>query len=105
MSRPLAAEKLNPLSDTLYWHVCSSPGCVTVKTWPSTVTMPVRGEAVGLGATARETVPFPEPLPPVTVIQLSDRVAVHAHPGSAVTLKFGVPPAAGSTVTDEGDRP
>ena len=57
--------------------------------------MPVRGVPAGLAPIVKFTVPFPVPLPGVTlVIQVAALVAVQAHPGIAVTA-IGGPGAAG----------
>jgi hypothetical protein len=70
--------------------------CVTVKVWPATVIVPVRG-GPELAATENCTAPEPEPLAPaVMVIQLSLLAAAHAHPVAVVTLTELDPPLAGA---------
>jgi len=60
--------------------------CVMVCTWPPTVIVPVRAAPV-LAATLYVKVPLPLPVAPaVMLIQVSDRVAVHAHPAAVVTV-------------------
>jgi hypothetical protein len=57
--------------------------------------VPVRCTVVPLAATENVTVPLPEPLAvPVTVIQLTLLVAVHAQP-AVVTVNEPVPPSDG----------
>jgi hypothetical protein len=70
------------------------PGdCVTVKTCPAMVSVPVR---VGpfVGATENPTAPGPLPDASVTEIQGALLDAVHGHPGPAVTATVPDPPAA-----------
>jgi len=70
--------------------------CVTVKVLSPTVMVPVRCAVVPLAATENVTVPLPEPLAvPVTVIQLTLLVAVHAHP-AVVTVNEPVAPSDGT---------
>ena len=62
------------------------PLCVTVTVWPATVRVPTRWAVDVFAVALKVTVPFPLPLaPPVTVSQPALLVAVHAHPGPAVT--------------------
>ena len=63
---------------------------VTVR--PATVIVPVRFFGFPTyGATVYSTVPVPEPVAPVMVIHGLLLVAVHVHPGSAVTLSIPLP--------------
>ena len=58
--------------------------------WPP-MAMPPARVAPLLAATAKVTLPLPEPLlPAVTVIQASVLTAVQAHPGAAATAKVPV---------------
>jgi hypothetical protein len=70
--------------------------CVTVKVCPLTVMVPVRWVVLGLTATLKLTVPFPEPPgTPVTVNHPALLDAVHEHEDGVVTAKEpGPPPAA-----------
>jgi len=71
--------------------------CVTVKTWPAIVIVPVRA-AAPFAATLNATAPLPMPIAPdVTVIHEALLVAVHWHVLGAETVT-GVPalPAAGT---------
>ena len=68
---------------------------MTVKVWPATVKVPVRGVPLGFAATLKLVVPPPFPLAPaVMVSQASLLVAVHAQPVGAVTAVDPVPPVA-----------
>ena len=51
--------------------------CVSVTVFPATVIVPVRVAPVVFAATEYVTEPMPEPVAPVTVIQLSLLTAVH----------------------------
>jgi hypothetical protein len=55
--------------------------------------VPVLSPAAVFAATLNVTVPVPDPLAPVTVIQLTLLDAVQAHPLVVVTVKEPVPPA------------
>lgn len=65
--------------------------------WPAIVNVPVRGEAVVLGATLKVTPPSPLPLAGlVKVIHAVPDEAVHAQPAPAVTFADPLPPEAGT---------
>ena len=67
----------------------------TVNVWEAIVSVPVRADVFGFGATEKPTDPPPLPLDPlVTVIQPSLLAPVQAHPACVVTLVDPVPPAA-----------
>ena len=70
-----------------------APDCVTVKVLPAIVSVPVRDVVAVVAATAKLTVPFPEPEAPA-VIDSHDALlaALHAHPDPAVTATVPVPP-------------
>ena len=62
-------------------NVQGAPTCVTVKVWPATVKVPVRGEPIGLGPTLKFVVPSPDPLAPdVMVSHPALLVAVQEQP-------------------------
>jgi hypothetical protein len=68
---------------------------VTVNVLPAIVSVPTRVVAVGLAATVKVTVPFPDPdAPPVTAIHVTLLAAVHAHPAAVVTVLVPLPPEA-----------
>jgi hypothetical protein len=68
--------------------------CVMVTGCPATVTVPVRDSAAGFGAAVIVSVPSPEPLPPVSIVNHSaSLVAVQAHSSGAVTVTVAVPPS------------
>jgi hypothetical protein len=70
------------------------PGdCVTVKTCPATVTVPVR-DGPEVGFTVKVTPPLPDPLVVPSVIQSALLAAVHGQPAPAVTAIVPAPPAA-----------
>ena len=70
-----------------------APACVTVKTCPPTVTVPVLASPA-FAAAEIPTTPGPDPEAPVTmVIQGAVVAAVHAHPPDVATLNVAVPPA------------
>lgn len=69
------------------------PACVTVKSCPAIVMVPVRELAAVFAARLIVTVPLPLPLAPATiVIQDVELDAVHAQPLVAVTVTLSVPP-------------
>ena len=69
--------------------------CVTVNTWPPTLTVPVREVRAVFAAMVSPTVPLPVPLAPeLTIIQAAALAAFQAQPVPAVTLMLAVPPAA-----------
>ena len=57
------------------------------------ITVPVLGLPVVFGATVKETVPLPEPVPEVMLIQVSLVEADQPHAPVAVTLTLAAPPA------------
>ena len=68
---------------------------VTVNVLPATVSVPVRCNAVELGATVKFAVPLPVPLPPlVTVIHAKLLVATHEQFEVVVTVDEPFAPAA-----------
>jgi hypothetical protein len=70
------------------------PDCVTVKAFPAIVSVPVRDVVAVAAATAKVTVPLPEPdAPPLTDSQDALLAALHAHPDPAVTATLPLPPA------------
>jgi hypothetical protein len=70
------------------------PGdCVTVKSWPATVNVPVRDGPL-VGATVNGTVPFPVPAVVPIEVHGTSLDAVHGHPGPVVTATTLDPPAA-----------
>jgi hypothetical protein len=70
------------------------PGdCVTVKTWPAIVSVPVRAGPV-VAATVKPTVPLPDPAAVASEIQVTSLDAVHGQPAAAVTITAFEPPAA-----------
>ena len=70
------------------------PGdCVTVKTCPATVTVPVL-DGPEVGATVKVTPPLPDPLVVPIEIQSAWLAAVHGQPAAAVTAIVPAPPAA-----------
>ena len=79
------------------------PACVMTTDRPAIVSVPLRAVTSLLAATENVVVPLPEPLlPELIVIQLRLSVAVHAHPGGAVTVSVRVV-AADSRFCDVGD--
>jgi hypothetical protein len=73
------------------------PAWTIVTVCPAIVSVPVRGLAEVLAATAYATVPMPLPLPPpVTAIQDALLEPVHAQPLVVVTPVVNGPPAAGA---------
>jgi hypothetical protein len=71
------------------------PDCVTVKMFPAIARVPVRDVVAVAAATAKVTVPLPEPdAPPLTDSQDALLAALHAHPDPAVTATLPLPPAA-----------
>ena len=76
---------------------------MTVKLVPATVSAPVRGMPAGLAPMVKFTVPFPVPLPGVTLVsQAAALVAVQARPGVAVTAIAEPAPPAAATDCDVG---
>jgi hypothetical protein len=75
---------------------------LTVKVWPLTATVPVRGPPVPLATTEMLTVPLPVPLAGgVTVIHEALGDAVQGHPASeAFTVMVPPPPKAVSDALD-----
>jgi hypothetical protein len=70
------------------------PDCVTVKVLPAIVSVPLREDVVVAAATAKATVPLPEPeAPPVTDSHDALLTALHAQPEPAVTATLPLPPA------------
>lgn len=68
---------------------------MTVMVCPATVSVPVRGLESAFAATAKSTLPLPEPLLPlVIVIQAALLDAVHAQPLLVVTAAVAALPAA-----------
>jgi hypothetical protein len=64
-----------------------TPACVTLKVWPPTVSVPVRGVVVVFAATLYPAEPLPLPdAPEVIVIHPALLVEVHAQPVAAVTV-------------------
>lgn len=71
--------------------------CVTVKTRPAIVSVPVRCAALVFGVTVKVAEPAPEPVEPaVTVIQATPLVAVQLQPVVVVTAADPFAPAAGT---------
>ena len=69
--------------------------CVTVNRRPAIIRVPVRCDALVLGATVKVTGPGPEPVAPaVTVIQAALLAAVQLQPVVVVTVADPLPPAA-----------
>src|SRR5580704_4933053 len=73
-----------------------NPPCVTVKTWPATVMVPLIGKLLVFAATAYPTVPLPPLLPPeVIVMKLLLLAAVQAQfEPLTLTVTLPEPPAA-----------
>ena len=69
---------------------------MTVNVCPPTVIVPVRCTVVMLGATLNVTVPLPDPVALVIVIQLTLLDAVQAQPLAVVTLNEPLPPSDGT---------
>jgi hypothetical protein len=68
---------------------------LTVRVWPATVSVPLRGDVTELAATSYDTMPLPVPLlPPLSVIQVALLVAVHVQPLAVVTAVEEELPAA-----------
>jgi hypothetical protein len=99
--QPAAVLMLTVRAPPLASAVCVSgdtsklqPGAwFTVKTWPATVSVPVRA-GPPVGATVKLTVPFPVPADVATETQSTSLAAVHGHPVPAVTVTTFEPPAA-----------
>jgi hypothetical protein len=73
------------------------PNWVIEKVAPLTEMLPLLGLTPGLGSAVKLIGPGPVPLDAdVTVIQVSDGVAVHAHDGPVAMLKLPGPPLAGA---------
>ena len=89
---PVTTERL-PLSpvdgadtlagDTLYVQL--PVDCVTVTTWPPTVSVPLRTAPVPFAATEKLNEPSPDMPPLVTVIQGTELTAVHAQELPVIT--------------------
>ena len=70
---------------------------MTVKIWPPTVMVPLRGVVEVFAATTNATVPLPDPVAvPVTLIHATLLVAVQLHPDVALIVNEPLPPAAGT---------
>src|SRR5512132_1060232 len=70
--------------------------CVTLTVTPARVSVPVRGDVSGLGATWTIVVPLPAPdWPDESVIQGALVEAAHVQPRPELTLKESDPPEAG----------
>ena len=69
-------------------NVHPAAACVTVNVWPATVSVPLRGDVLGLADALNATLPLPLPVaPPVTVNHpVSLLTPVQAHPVDAVTF-------------------
>jgi hypothetical protein len=66
---------------------------LTVNVCPATVSVPLRGDAVGFAVPLKVTMPLADPVvPPLTVSQLVLLVAVQLHPVGEVTFVEPVPP-------------
>lgn len=67
---------------------------VTVRVFPATVRVPVRGAPVLLVATMKVIVPFPRPGPALmSAIQATLLAASHAHDEAALTVLLPKPPS------------
>lgn len=76
-------------------NVQFAPDWVTVNVCPAMVSVPVRGVVAVVAATAKLTVPIPEPEAlEVTDSQDALLTALHAHPDPAVTARLALPPGA-----------
>ena len=85
---------------TVNVHGGGVPACVTVKTWPAIVNVPVRGDVAVFGATENRTVPLPVPdAPTTTESHPTLPAAVHSQRAGVFTLTEIVPPDA-STDSD-----
>jgi hypothetical protein len=80
----------------------TNPLCVTVNVAVPTLIAPKRMDAPAFGATVNRTVPMPEPVPEVMVIQPALAWADHEQPCAVETVKLPGPPDA-VTVVDVGE--
>jgi len=72
------------------------PSTRTATACPAIVTVPVRSLVDALAVTDTWTLPFPRPLPPLTIdIHARSDVALHAQPSAVVTAIDVDPPDAG----------
>ena len=73
------------------------PACETLKAWPATVPVTVRGLVVRFAATVKVTDPAPvRPVPFWNVRKLLALVALQAHPSCVVTATLPLDPASGA---------
>lgn len=79
-----------------------TPACVTTTEVSATVSVALRGDVVGFGATVNVSMPPPLPVEVLSVAHETGLWAVHAHPVPAITQMPAVelPPP---TVTEVGD--
>src|SRR5262245_28019078 len=85
-------------------NVQEPASCVIWTLWPATDTDVALDCVVGLAVAFRLTVPEPEPLAPVEIVNHeAPDVAVHEQPASVVTPTDAAPPAAGVDCV-AGDR-
>src|SRR5439155_25140761 len=71
------------------------PSCTTVKVWPATVSVPVRGTSLMFSLTSKVIVALPvAPVSEVIMTQPSLLIGVQLQAGPAVTVVDASPPAA-----------
>jgi hypothetical protein len=79
-----------------------NPLCVTLKVAVPTLIAPKRMDAPAFEATVYRTVPMPEPVPEVMVIQETLAWADHVQPSAVETVKLLLPPDALKVVELDG---
>ena len=86
--------------DSAYVHAAAA--CVTVKVWPATVIVPLRGELFGFAAALKATVVLPVPLVPlVTDSHAALLDAVQAQSPPVVSATDPLPPPAVTDALDD----
>jgi hypothetical protein len=100
-AEPVVAVAATDCVDGEIAYVQGTAACVTVKVCPAIVSVPMRCDAFGFGATLKDARPPPLPLvAPSSVIHAALLAAVHAHPAGAVTVDD---PVAAPAPTDCAD--
>lgn len=78
---------------SLRLKVQDAPDCVRLKLCPAIVSVVMRGELPGFGATDRTTVPLPVPLAPLDMVtHEGGEETVHAQPKFVCTVTVWFPP-------------
>jgi hypothetical protein len=82
-----ACQRLHAQNPCYFFLPGARPACVTLMSWPATITVPVREAAVVFSATAIARLPLPVPPGAPTVIHVARELAPQLHdPGEATIV-------------------